>query len=104
MTVGIRLKLAGVTAAKMDELNAAIDPEGNPPDGLVFHASGPIEGGWGAIDFWKSREHFDRFAANASDSDGRDRSTARRRMFTSSPFTSTSLTRGRARAAVRQRQ
>ena len=63
MTVGIRLKLAGVTAAKMDELNAAIDPEGNPPDGLVFHASGPIEGGWGAIDFWKSREHFDRFAA-----------------------------------------
>jgi len=43
MAVGIRLKLAGVTAEQMDQLNAAIDPEGNPPDGLIFHASGPIE-------------------------------------------------------------
>jgi hypothetical protein len=63
MAVGIRLKLAGVTAEQMDQLNAAIDPEGNPPDGLIFHASGPIEGGFGALDFWESREHFDRFTA-----------------------------------------
>jgi len=62
MAVGIRLKLAGVTADQMDALNAAIDPEGNPPDGLVFHSSGPVDGGWGVLDFWESREHFDRFS------------------------------------------
>ena len=33
------------------------------PDGLIFHASGPIDGGWGALDFWESREQFDRFGA-----------------------------------------
>ena len=64
MAVGIRLKLAGVTAEQMDKLNAAIDPAGAPPDGLIFHASGPIEGGWGALDFWESRAQFDRFAAD----------------------------------------
>ena len=62
MAVGIRLKLAGVTAEKMDQLNAAVDPDSNPPDGLIFHASGPIDGGWGAIDFWESRAKFDRFS------------------------------------------
>jgi hypothetical protein len=62
MAVGIRQKIAGVTAEQIDRLNAAIDPDGNPPDGLLFHASGPVDGGWGVIDFWESREHFDRFA------------------------------------------
>jgi hypothetical protein len=64
MAVGIRLKLAGVTAEEFDPLQAAIDPDGNPPDGLIFHASGPVDGGWGVLDFWKSREQFDRFGAD----------------------------------------
>lgn len=63
MAVGIRLKLVGTTAEQFEQLRAAIDPDGNPPDGLIFHASGPVEGGWGVIDFWESREQFDRFAA-----------------------------------------
>ena len=63
MAIGVRLKLAGVTAGQMDQLNAVIDPASNPPDGLIFHASGPVDGGWGALDFWESREKFDRFAA-----------------------------------------
>jgi hypothetical protein len=62
MAVGLRLKIPGFTAEQADQLNAAIDPESNPPDGLIFHASGPIDGGWGALDFWESREQFDRFA------------------------------------------
>jgi len=61
MAVGIRIKLAGGTAEQMDRLNAEIDPDGNPPEGLLFHASGPIDDGWGVIDFWQSRAHFDRF-------------------------------------------
>ena len=62
MAVGIRIKLGGGTAEQMDRLNAEIDPESNPPEGLLFHASGPVDGGWGALDFWQSRAHFDRFA------------------------------------------
>ena len=63
MAVGIRLKMAGGTADLIDRLNTAIDPDGNPPDGLLFHASGPVDGGWGVLDFWESRAHFDRFIA-----------------------------------------
>jgi hypothetical protein len=63
MAVGIRLKLEGGTADLIDRLNEAIDPDGNPPDGLLFHASGPVDGGWGVLDFWESRAHFDTFAA-----------------------------------------
>jgi hypothetical protein len=61
MAVGIRLKLAGVTQAEFDEVNKHVDPENDPPAGLLFHSSGPIEGGWGVIDFWESREAFDAF-------------------------------------------
>lgn len=63
MAVGIRIKLAGVDAEQFDKLEAAINPRVDHPDGLIFHASGPIDGGWGVLDFWESRAHFDRFAA-----------------------------------------
>ena len=62
MAVGIRIKLAGVDAEQFDKLEAAINPRVDHPDGLIFHASGPIDGGWGVIDFWESRADFDRFA------------------------------------------
>ena len=62
MAVGIRQTIKGVGAEDIDRLNAAIDPDGDPPEGLVFHASGPVDGGWQVIDVWESREHFDRFA------------------------------------------
>lgn len=60
--MGIRLKFAGMTQELFDEANSRVDPDSNPPAGVIFHASGPIEGGWGVIDFWESRDHFDRFA------------------------------------------
>lgn len=62
MAVGIRLKFDGGTAELFDAVDAHIDPDGNPPVGLLFHAAGPVDGGFGAIDFWESRELFDRFA------------------------------------------
>ncbi|HEX4032825.1 MAG TPA: hypothetical protein VHX66_00135 [Solirubrobacteraceae bacterium] len=61
MAIGIRMKIAGVDQATFERVEKQIDPQGNPPDGLIFHASGPIEGGWGVIDFWQTREQFDRF-------------------------------------------
>ena len=63
MAVGLRIKLAGVNAEQFDKLDAAVNARGDHPDGLIFSASGPIDGGWGLIDFWESREQFDRFIA-----------------------------------------
>ncbi len=61
MTIGIRLKLPGVTQEQFDAVHEHVNPERNPSEGLVFHSSGPIEGGWGVIDFWESRQDFDAF-------------------------------------------
>lgn len=62
MAVGIRIKFVGMTEEQFDAVNEKVDPAGDKPAGLIFHASGPIEGGWGVIDFWESREAFDAFA------------------------------------------
>jgi hypothetical protein len=61
MTIGIRIKLRGVSQEQFDAAHEHINPERNPPKGLVFHASGPIDDGWGIIDFWESRADFDAF-------------------------------------------
>jgi hypothetical protein len=60
--IGIRIKLPGVTQEQFDTVHNLINPERVPPAGLVFHSSGPIDGGWGIIDFWDSRADFDAFA------------------------------------------
>jgi hypothetical protein len=61
MAVGIRIKLEGVTQQQFDAVDAAVGK--GPFEGLIFHASGPIDGGWGVLDFWESRAHFDAFIA-----------------------------------------
>lgn len=62
MAVGIRIKLAGITQEQFDHVHDQVNPDRTPPKGLLFHASGPIDGGWGIIDFWESRADFDAFA------------------------------------------
>lgn len=59
--VGIRIKFAGISQEEFDVVNEHVDPNSDPPKGLVFHSSGPIDGGWGVIDFWNSRADFDAF-------------------------------------------
>jgi len=61
MAIGLRLKFDGGTQDQYEAVHTHMDIDNDPPDGLIFHAAGPIEGGWGIIDFWESREHFDRF-------------------------------------------
>ena len=62
MAVGIRIKLAGVTQEQFDTAHDHINPDRSAPKGLLYHASGPIDGGWGIIDFWESRADFDAFS------------------------------------------
>jgi hypothetical protein len=61
MAVGIRIKLPGLTEEQFDKAHDHINPDRTPPKGLLFHASGPIDGGWGIIDFWESRADFASF-------------------------------------------
>jgi hypothetical protein len=61
MAVGIRLKFPGGTEQQYDTLHGGMNIDGNPPEGLILHSAGPIDEGWGVIDFWESREAFDRF-------------------------------------------
>jgi len=62
MAIGLRVKFAGGTQAQYDAIHSKMDVDNNPPAGMIFHSAGPIDGGWGVIDFWESREAFDRFA------------------------------------------
>jgi hypothetical protein len=63
MAVGLWIRFDGGTQEQYDAVNAEMGVEENPPEGMVFHAAGPIEGGWNVIDFWESREKFDAFQA-----------------------------------------
>jgi hypothetical protein len=61
MAVGIRIKLPGVTKEDFNAVQDKVNPDRSAPPGLLFHANGPIDGGWGIIDFWESRAEFDAF-------------------------------------------
>jgi hypothetical protein len=61
MAVGLWVMFKDGTQEQYEAVNAEIGVEENLPEGLVFHSAGPVEGGWNVIDFWESREHFDRF-------------------------------------------
>ncbi|MGB7053604.1 MAG: hypothetical protein WBG41_18720 [Acidimicrobiales bacterium] len=54
MPVWIRTNLAGVTQEQFAAVHKHVTA-GEPSKGLMFHSSGPIDGGWGVIDFWDSR-------------------------------------------------
>jgi hypothetical protein len=58
MTVRIHTNLAGVTQEQFAAVHKHITA-GESPKGLIFHSSGPIDGGWGVIDFWESRQDYD---------------------------------------------
>jgi hypothetical protein len=64
MAVGLRLRFAGGTQEQYDAMHGHMGIDNDPPAGSIFHAAGPVEGGWGIIDFWESREAFDRFAGS----------------------------------------
>jgi hypothetical protein len=61
LAIGIRIKLPGVTEEQFEAAHAHINPDRSSPPGMLFHASGPIDGGWGVIDFYESRADFDAF-------------------------------------------
>jgi hypothetical protein len=63
MPVGIRLKFDGGTQAHYEAAHAVMEVDSDPPAGMIVHSAGPVDGGWGVIDFWESRGAFDAFVA-----------------------------------------
>ena len=61
MARGLSIRFADGTAEQYDAINAEMGVESDKPDGMIFHAAGPIKDGWGVIDFWESRAQFDAF-------------------------------------------
>jgi hypothetical protein len=61
MAIGLMLKFAGGTQEQYNAVHDHMNIEDQPPEGLIFHSSGPIDGGWRVIDVWHSRNAFDQF-------------------------------------------
>jgi hypothetical protein len=62
MAIGLWLRFDGGTQEQYEAVNAQMGVEDDLPEGLIFHAAGPMgQDNWSVIDFWESREHFDRF-------------------------------------------
>ena len=45
MAVGLRLKFSGGTEDQYRAVHSKMDVETDPPDGMIFHSAGPIDGG-----------------------------------------------------------
>ena len=44
-----------------DGVQAEMDVANNPPEGLIFHWAGEVDGKWTITDVWESREAYERF-------------------------------------------
>jgi hypothetical protein len=50
-----------VTPEIYDAVNERLDVLGDPPDGLIMHAAGALEGQWQIVEAWETEEHARRF-------------------------------------------
>jgi hypothetical protein len=58
---GIIHFFAGGTKEQYEASLAAVHPEGRLPDGQIFHAAGPSEGGWTIIAVHDSKASWEKF-------------------------------------------
>ena len=59
--VGLIMTFPGVTEEQYYTVLEQLNLGGRMPHGGIFHAAGPIEGGWRVVDVWESEEAFDTF-------------------------------------------
>jgi hypothetical protein len=50
-----------LTADVYEAVNARAGVDENPPDGLLIHTAGEVDGEWQIVDVWQSDEHARRF-------------------------------------------
>jgi hypothetical protein len=51
----------GVGTNMYDAVSAEMDVANDPPQGLIFHWAGDVDGKWTVNNVWESREAYDRF-------------------------------------------
>jgi hypothetical protein len=62
MAYGVVHRFAGGTKEQYDKTVAAVHPtDGSLPDGQLYHAAGPSDGGWTIIAIHDSRESWEKF-------------------------------------------
>ena len=68
MAIGIIIRFPeGAGAPEYDAVSAKLNIANNPPDGLILHSAGELEGAYQLFktfqifNLWESREHADRF-------------------------------------------
>jgi hypothetical protein len=61
MALAFLLEWSGVTQDKYDAVVEDLGLHGKVMDGQLYHAAGPIEGGWRIVDVWESPERFETF-------------------------------------------
>ena len=45
-----------------DGVEEALDLASDPPEGLLFHWAGEVDGNWTITDVWESRQAYDKFS------------------------------------------
>jgi hypothetical protein len=61
MAVLITDEVPGMTEDAYNALHAALDGPSRRAAGFVFHAAGPVEGGWQITELWESQQQRDAF-------------------------------------------
>jgi quinol monooxygenase YgiN len=51
----------GVGTPMYDGVTAELNATENPPEGLIFHFAGDLDGKWTITEVWESRDHYERF-------------------------------------------
>jgi hypothetical protein len=51
----------GLGVQQYDAVTAKMSLADEPPEGLIFHSAGELEGRFQVFNVWESREHFDSF-------------------------------------------
>src|SRR5208282_1462273 len=62
MAICTRLMFSGGTPGQHESIHDHLNVRIDPPEGLILHAEGPVDGGWAMLDVWESHEAFDQFA------------------------------------------
>ncbi len=64
MAIAIQAEIPGLTQEQYETVVRKVNESGTPP-GALFHAGGPIEGGYRTVEVWVSQESADAFYGSA---------------------------------------
>ena len=63
MAIGLITKFPeGMGAEQYDSVIEKVNTAGDPPEGLILHCAGELDGRFQVFDIWETRGHHDRFA------------------------------------------